>query len=327
MRRFESWIFYALMFLITGWFPIAHPQSREELARLYRPRDPDLGITKAIYERGRIIKLTISGRVAYLVLPNGPADSQRRWVWIAPCSLGVLDKNGNGRGTYRYYVESLLARGFHVGGVDVGITCGGLPAEKVCERFYETVNRKYKLNHRVRLIGQSNGGLIAYAWAFRHPRSVDRIVGIYPVTDMRTWPGLNKVCGRDSFPEATAPELAYHMTVPELENRLKEFNPIHNLEPRAKANVRIFHLHGDSEHLVPMGPNSEEVVRRYQALGGKAELEVLHRRGHGPTGGPQYSDEIFYNCKRVVEFLLEYQESNHRHKALLVLRRTPKGML
>ena len=26
-----------------------------------------------------------------------------------------------------------------------------------------------------------NGGLIGFAWAFRHPKNVDRIFGIYPV--------------------------------------------------------------------------------------------------------------------------------------------------
>ena len=305
MFRLNSRIFCLLLLLLTGWSFWGYSQTREELARIYRPHDPDLGISTATYEHGKIIKLLVSGQVAYLVQPNGPVDSQRRWVWIAPCSLGILNKKSNGRGAYYYYVESLLAKGFYVGGVEVGITCGSLPAEKVCQSYYKMVIRNYKLNHRVRLIGQSNGGLIAYAWAFRHARSVDRIFGIYPVTDMRTWPGLNKVAGTDSFPEATAPELAYHMTVQQLESRLQEFNPIDNLKPLAKAKVKIFHLHGDSDRLVPIGPNSEELVRRYRALGGDAELQRLHGRDHGPTGGPQYSDEIFYNSERGLEFLLE----------------------
>jgi pimeloyl-ACP methyl ester carboxylesterase len=189
-----------------------------------------------------------------------------------------------------------------VGGVDVGISCGSPAAARVCNDFYETVMTKYRLHPRARMICQSNGGLIAYAWVFRHPRSVDRIFGIFPVTDMRTWPGLNNVGAQT---EATAPDLAWHMTVQELEAKLKEFNPIDNLKPLADAQVKIFHLHGDSDRLVPIGPNSEELVRRYRALGGEAELETLHGRDHGASGGPQYSDEVFYNSQKAVEFLLE----------------------
>ena len=54
---------------------------------------------------------------------------------------------------------------------------------------------KHKLHQRARMIGQSNGGLISYAWAFRHPKHVDRIFGIYPATDIRSWPGLHKIAG------------------------------------------------------------------------------------------------------------------------------------
>ena len=60
------------------------------------------------------------------------------------------------------------------------------------------LREKYALNRRARVLGQSNGGLIAYAWAFRHPDCVDRIGGICPATDFRTWPTLPNVV---AFPE------------------------------------------------------------------------------------------------------------------------------
>jgi pimeloyl-ACP methyl ester carboxylesterase len=260
-------------------------------------------VRAAKYEHGRVTELMVDGHYGFIIQPKGPLDSQRRWVWDCPSWYAVLSASPpRGIVAHRFYVESLLARGFCVGGVDVGISCGSPAAVKVCTDFYQAVMSKYHLNQRVRMIGQSNGGLIAYAWAFRHPGSVDRILGIYPVTDMRTWPGLDRV---DPQTEETAPDLSWHITVPELRIRLKEFNPIDNLKPLAEAGVVLLHLHGDSDRGVPMGPNSEEVVKRYQAMGGEAGLIVFEGRGHGPTGGPQFHDEVFYNSERALQFLLD----------------------
>ena len=58
-------------------------------------------------------------------------------------------------------------------------------------KFYRKLKAQYGLNTRPRLLVQSNGGLIGYAWAFRHAQCVDRIGGICPVTDFRTWPPPN----------------------------------------------------------------------------------------------------------------------------------------
>ena len=44
------------------------------------------------------------------------------------------------------------------------------------------------------MIGQSNGGLISYGFAFRHPDQVDRVLGICPATDLSSWPGLSRLC-------------------------------------------------------------------------------------------------------------------------------------
>lgn len=167
------------------------------------------------------------------------------------------------------------------------------------------VVKKYGLHPRARIIGQSNGGLIAYAWAFRHPTHVDRILGIYPSTDMRTWPGLDKVVGEGSWPAVTAPELQYNFIPKELEAKLNEFNPIDNLKPLAQNGVTLLHLHGDKDGGVPIGPNSEELVRRYRALGGEADLVVFNGRDHGPSGGPQFHDEIFYTSERALQFLID----------------------
>lgn len=272
----------------------------------YRPENPDLMVRAATYQNGRVEELIVDGRYGFIIRPNGPLDRERRWVWDCPSWYAVLSAPPP-RGTvaHRFYVESLLARGFCVGGVDVGISCGSPAAAKVCNDFYDMVLRRYRLNPRVRMIGQSNGGLIAYAWAFRHPKQVDRILGIYPSTDMRTWPGLDKVTGPGSWLAVTAPELQYDITLQALETKLNEFNPIDNLKPLAEAGVAILHLHGDQDSTVPIGPNSEELVERYRKLGGEAEIVVFKGRKHGPTGGPEFHDEIFYTSERALQFLID----------------------
>jgi pimeloyl-ACP methyl ester carboxylesterase len=125
------------------------------------------------------------------------------------------------------------------------------------------------------LLAQSNGGLIGYAWAFRHPDCVDRIGGIYPVTDLRTWPGLPQLA---TYP---LPKLGYGLSSDGIGARLAEFNPIENLSPLARSSVRILHLHGDRDRVVPLESNSAELARRYEHLGGQARLIVMPGLAHG----------------------------------------------
>lgn len=218
----------------------------------------------ATYANGELVKLSVDGRNAYVVKPKGKVDPQRRWVWISPFWLGIND--GHGSLHHRFYVERVLEAGFHVAGIDIGTSCGSPSGAQLAHSFYERMISDFGLNRRTRLIGQSNGGLMAYAWAFRHPECVDRIFGIYPVTDFRTWPTLPVVI------TAPAPGLGYNLTLAELTKRMAEFNPVDNLAPLAKAKVKILHIHGDRDELVPLLANSARVIERYKILGGDAEL-------------------------------------------------------
>ena len=240
------------------------------------------------YAQGELVRLDIDGRRAYLIKPTGKVDATRRWIWVGPFWLAV---NQDGIVQHRMYVDRYLDAGFHVAGVDVGTSCGSPTGAAVYQKLYERLTGEFGLNRKARLLGQSNGGLISYAWAFRHPESVDRIGGIYPATDFRTWPGLAKVV---EFPE---PTLGYGLTLDELTRRAAEFNPIDNLAPLAKAGVKIFHIHGDKDTLVPTKENSEELVERYRKLGGDARLEIVPGLGHG--------GKEFYQSQSLVGFLIE----------------------
>jgi len=240
------------------------------------------------FKGGELIELRVHDRMAYIVKPTGAVDERRRWLWEFPFWLGTNDGFGNVQ--HRNYVESALARGFHVVGIDVGPSCASPSAAKVCQEFYEQIVADYRLDRRARIMGQSHGGLIAYGWAFRNPSCVDRIAGICPATDFRTWPSLPNVI---NFP---AKGLGYELTLAELTERAREFNPVDNLAPLAKAGVKILHIHGDKDELVPMSANSTELARRYRALGGSAEVVVLEGLGHG--------GQVLYESKPLLAFLL-----------------------
>jgi len=88
------------------------------------------------------------------------------------------------------------------------------------------------------------------------------------------------------------------MSLAQLEAELIHINPIDRLAPLAAHGIRILHVHGNLDHTVPLEPNSEELMRRYRALGGAVEIEVVQDKGHGP-------DPAFYQSDRALRFLLE----------------------
>jgi pimeloyl-ACP methyl ester carboxylesterase len=243
---------------------------------------------EASYQAGELLHLTVRGRMAYLVKPTGKVDAHKRWLWEFPFWLGVND--GFGSLQHRNYAERALAAGFHLAGIDVGPSCASPAAADVCQDFYKTLTTEYGLAPRARIMGQSHGGLIAYGWAFRHPTCVERIAGICPATDFRSWPGLANTI---NFPTQG---LGYDLSVEELTRRTAEFNPIDNLAPLAKESVKILHIHGDKDTLVPMNENSTELARRYQELGGTATIVVLPGLGHG--------GQVLYQSEPLIDFLL-----------------------
>jgi pimeloyl-ACP methyl ester carboxylesterase len=245
-------------------------------------------------DNGTLDVIALAGTMGYVYRPNGKIDPQRRWVLISPMYLG-LDSEQQGERPYRHYIEPLLAAGYHVAGIDIGTTCGSPAGVAIYQAFYEHVVKHYALNPKARAIGQSNGGLRVYSWAFRHPEQIGLIFGIFPVLDLRDWPGWERMFGPKSI---IPPGMAYPLAQAELEARLAEFNPIDNLAPLARAGVRIFHVHGDQDDGVHLEPNSIECGRRYKALGGSFELEIV--KGGGHTSTPP-----FYQCRRGLEFLLE----------------------
>lgn len=248
------------------------------------------------YEHGTLVSMRVGDRIAYLIKPKGEVDSERRWIWDFPFWLAI--KDGFGSIAHQFYVERALAAGFHVAGVDVGASFASPAAADVCQGFYTLLTTEYRLHPRARLLCHSHGGLLAYGWALRHPTCVDRIAGMCPAIDFRTYPGLSSVA---SVP---AKDLGYDLPLAELEKRASEFNPIDNLAPLAKAGVKIMHLHGDHDTLVPTEANAAELGRRYQKLNGNAEIVLLEGLGSERATSRGHDGPELYSSVKLIEFLL-----------------------
>lgn len=248
------------------------------------------------YQGGELVELRVRDRIAFLIKPTGKVDPQHRWVWDFPFWLAVND--GFGSVAHRYYVEKLLAAGFHVAGVDVGPSCASPAAADVCQEFYEQLVSTHGLHKQARGLSHSHGGLIAYGWAFRHPTYVDRLAGMCAATDFRTYPSLAGV--------VTAPTkgLDYGLSLEELTTRAAEFNPVDNLAPLAKAGVKLLQLHGDQDTLIPTGANATELVRRYRELGGDGEVILLKGLGSERANSRGHDGRELYESELLLKFLL-----------------------
>jgi pimeloyl-ACP methyl ester carboxylesterase len=140
------------------------------------------------------------------------------------------------------------------------------------------------------LLGQSRGGMMTLAWAFRNPDKVKAWVGIYPVCNLASWSLKN------SKPQTLAD---FAMTEPELVAKLSEFNPIDNLKGLLANKVPMFAVHGDSDVVVPYDLNTMLLKERYEAGGGQITVKVIPGEGHkvGPS---------FFECQELVDFILKH---------------------
>jgi pimeloyl-ACP methyl ester carboxylesterase len=131
--------------------------------------------------------------------------------------------------------------------------------------------------------------MMLYNWAVEHAHNLGCIAGIYPVTNLEGWSNF----GGERILQA------YGMSEAELRERLGKNNPIDRLAPLARAKVPIFHIHGDADKVVPLEQNTLELARRYKALAGKAEVEVIHGKGH-----EEFPE--FFQSERLLDFLLRF---------------------
>lgn len=217
---------------------------------------------------------------AFIQAAPKPAEG-RPWLWYAPTlrSLSFGERKG--------YFETFMKAGISIAGFDLGEVRGSPASTAKFSLFYDAMVQR-GFSKKPILLGQSRGGLMTLAWAFRNPDKVRAWVGIYPVCNLASWPLIRSEA-------ATLADFA--MPKDALLARLPEFNPIDNLKGLLDHKVPMFAVHGDSDVVVPYDLNTQLLKERYEAGGGSIQVKVIPGEGHkvGPS---------FFQCQELVNFVL-----------------------
>jgi alpha-beta hydrolase superfamily lysophospholipase len=259
-------------------------------ARLHAADEPPP--TKKLVVPGEVF--TVAGRTAFIFTPALPADATAGptpWILYAPTLPSYPDA------AERWMHERFTEAGIAVAGIDTGESYGSPEAVAAMEALHaEMVRRGHAKKPAV--LGRSRGGLWASSWAIAHPELTAGVGGIYPVYDWRTYPGVEKA----------AP--AYGLTAADLAARAAELCPIERIDVAARAGVPFCIIHGDSDAVVPVGPNSAELKKRYEAAGKGDLVRLIVAEGQGHSFW-----EGFFRCEPVVEFLIDRARTGARPDA------------
>lgn len=227
-------------------------------------------------------RFEVAGRPAFVILPTEKSDKPIPWVLYAP-TLG----KGLPGGAEKWMFDRFLKAGIAIAGVDVGESYGSPAGRATYNALHEHVAEKLKFQQRACLLARSRGGLMLYCWAAENADKVKCIVGVYPVCNIASYPGIARACK------------AYGKTPEQLQAELHKHNPPDRLAELAKAKVPIFHIHGNIDKVVPLGENSQLLHDKYKALGGKMTLLVAKDQGHNMWRG-------FFKCEELVDFVLKH---------------------
>ena len=244
------------------------PALAADIAR--QPSLDQLDVVRSTLFDADMVLLDVAGHRAFVLKPaRRQADGPKPWVWYAPTLLADREADWKSPGErHAWMFRRLLQGGFYVVGVDVGESWGSPAGRAVYDKFYDVLVGRFGFARKACLFPISRGGLMAYNWAADHADRVECIGGIYPVSNLQEFAGREYV------------RRAYGMSEDQLQAEMPKHNPLDRLAPLAAAGVHILHVHGDHDTVVPLESHSAELVRRYRALGGPADLIVIPGKGH-----------------------------------------------
>ena len=221
----------------------------------------------------------VEGRSAFLIPAKIPqSDQSKPWVLYAPTFPNLPGAEEG------WMFKQFQDAGIGVAGIDIGESFGSPHGRALFSAFYKEMTERRGYSIKPVLLGRSRGGLMTLAWAAENPEKIAAWVGIYPVSNIASYPGVSKAAS------------AYNMTAEELVTHLTEHNPIDRLAPLAKARVPFFAVHGDSDKTVPLEANSKLLEQRYTSLGGSMQLIVVPGQGHNMWKG-------FFQNQALVDFV------------------------
>jgi pimeloyl-ACP methyl ester carboxylesterase len=226
--------------------------------------------------------LAVSGRQAFLIVSQGaPANQPKPWVLYAPTL------NGLPSAAEKWMFQRFLDAGIAIAGIDVGESYGNPQGRLLYSSLHQELTHHRGYSTKPVLLARSRGGLMTLAWAADNPDKVAAWAGIYPVTNIASYPGVARAAS------------AYNTDTAGLIAQLTQHNPIDRLKPLADARIPLFAIHGDSDKLVPLDKNSGIVKERYTALGASMQLVVPEGQGHNMWPG-------FFECQELVDFVKKH---------------------
>lgn len=275
--RFSQSFVSAWSFLVISFSVLASAIAQEKPVREKPPVTADQLILPA-----EIVQ--IGDHQAFVFLPD--VDKRRQpqpWIMYAPTLLPQYPDRHE-----KWMHEQFLAAGVAVAGIDVGEAYGSPRGCDAMDQLYEELVSKRGFAPQVCLFGRSRGGLWASSWAIRNPSRVNGLVGIYPVYDLTTYPGVAKAAK------------AYDMTAEQLGEQLDRFNPIRQIDRLAAAKIPVAIIHGAIDEVVPLDKNSAQLKSTYRAAGcdDLVQLIVIDDQGHNFWPG-------FFQSQPLVDFAIE----------------------
>jgi hypothetical protein len=226
-----------------------------------------------MYDTYPLYRMTVEGREAVVILPKADGiKDELPWVVYhtgagETCEV-ITATEGEAKPPI---VKLLLENGFLVTSITSGAQHWGDPsAEEAHEALYQYVRKTFPVQEKVNLLVQSMGGTSAYPWAISRPERVQKIYGIYPITNR--------------------PQMGVR-------------NPIRNLAPLAKRGVKILHRHGIDDASVPFEENARQFEEAYKKVGGEIKIIGLPGLGH------QFH-ELFFQPEEVVAFFTGEDDEN-----------------
>ncbi len=212
-----------------------------------------------------LYRVKVGARDATVIMPKITWRSPAQLPWVVyhtgageDCNAIVGDPKGG-------VIQRLLAQGFLVCTITSGPQHWGDPSgEEAHEALYHYMRATFPVRETVNLLAQSMGGTSAYPWAAHHPERVERIYGIYPITNFES---------------------------------MGERNPIRTLQPLVDHQIAIMHRHGLEDKAVPFEQNARQFAEAYTRLGGKIRITPV------PDVGHEFSPFIFVP-EEVADFFL-----------------------
>ncbi len=220
---------------------------------------------------------------AFIIWPAERRQENQPWVWYAPTLPGHPDQHE------KWMHEQFLQAGIAVAGIDVGESCGNAAGRNRFQDFYDELVTRRHFAAKPVLLGRSRGGLMMLSWASEHPDLVAGMAGIYPVFDLRSYPGLETAA------------VAYGLTAEVLADRLNEHNPIARVATVAKARVPVFLIHGDMDAVVPLQDNSAALLHHYAEADAEDCVQLIIAKGQGHNYW-----EGFFRSQALVEFVAKH---------------------